>query len=84
LIVSPNGDFLVCGLNNSQITIVNLSLLNSVSTTDKDTTIFELVSKGFHQGGINGLSVACRKPLIASCGVDGWVRFLEFVCFIFF
>lgn len=70
LSMSPQGDFLVIGLDNSQV-------LSLVFNADRDEP--EHLVCSFHHGGITGLDVCVRKPLIATCGLDKSVRIWNYV-----
>ncbi|KAA6360837.1 MAG: putative flagellar associated protein, partial [Streblomastix strix] len=79
LSVSPNNQQLAAVIGHAHICIVNLGILETVAEKDMENTIYNFVSGGFHFGAITGLSIAQRKPIAATCGVDQWVRIWNFL-----
>jgi WD40 repeat protein len=70
LSMSPQGDFLVIGLDTSQV-------LSLAFNADRDEPSHLVCS--FHHLGITGLDVCIRKPLIATCGLDKSVRIWNYI-----
>eukprot|EP00770_Monocercomonoides_exilis_P007373 MONOS_7334.1-p1 / transcript=MONOS_7334.1 / gene=MONOS_7334 / organism=Monocercomonoides_exilis_PA203 / gene_product=WD repeat-containing protein 65 / transcript_product=WD repeat-containing protein 65 / location=Mono_scaffold00248:50599-55446(+) / protein_length=1615 / sequence_SO=supercontig / SO=protein_coding / is_pseudo=false len=76
--ITPNAGTLACVVGNTQICLLNLSLVETQMTAERDL-LCEYVAQGFHSAPITGLSVALRKPLAATCGADGWVRIWNYI-----
>ena len=61
---------LLLSSNSNQFYTINLKNEKQLG----DDHDFELITPPFHAGPINGMDVAVRKPLIATCGTDKFIR----------
>lgn len=70
--ITPHSeDKLVCSLSSQQIFQLKLKKENIYQEHENQQ---ELVSLEFHQGPINGMDLCVRKPLIATCGSDKFIK----------
>jgi len=71
LAISPSEENLVCSTDKNQLYTFTLS---SADLGKGDQAHFEVLSQTFHSSQVSGLDVCIRKPLIATCSLDGSVR----------
>ncbi|KAJ4459588.1 putative flagellar associated protein [Paratrimastix pyriformis] len=71
LAMAPNERQLVCVLGGCQLCLARTQVIESAPDS---RDVFQYVGGGSHGSAITGLSSCVRKPLLASCSADGWVR----------
>jgi WD40 repeat protein len=59
-------------LMENQAEVTSLTIRYCLLQGDQAT--FEVLSQAFHSSQVTGLDVCIRKPLIATCSLDGSVR----------
>jgi WD40 repeat protein len=78
LAISPSEDNMVCTTDVSQLYTLRLAP-EDADTQKTEGPALKLLSQPFHHDSIKGLSIATRKPLVATCSADCSIRIWNYL-----